>query len=513
MTQLEQLRWVLGGLLDSKDLPSRWPIRLILNKEGQTSPSPQFVLQDGSYLLIVRPGSPLPLHQVAGLLLDANTPRLPDEAESGLHALCGTLEAHGSRVTWGGPVPRPDLAWARMQLFATRFEYEARFHVFVTSLKNGSGIAVAERNSFGKSPESLEKEAAASLSSGNWQAISVSGRPLDPKRDFGEHSSPDALVNTYLADVALSTDPKEAEAAYKAAVEAGGDAMARGYEGLAAIASRQHENPARYLEDALRAGSKSAPVYIAAATGKPPADALQLLKRAAELNPLWGEPVYQRSRLIDDPAEKESLLRKAAELEPRRTNFWIELAQLQTTDGHALAAQGSWLRAEDSAPTEAERTRIHDLRLGSEQERLDAAETERVRERDSAHLDDQRAQEAEMARIHAAEEKANQSLDHAAGGEKPAEIVPWDAIVPKKTLLATLTRVECFKSTARLWVTDKSGATLQLRLDDPASAGLTCGVQTPSPRVSVTYAAEPDDRFHTSGRVVALQIVPSGRHR
>ena len=52
-----------------------------------------------------------------------------------------------------------------------------------------------------------------------------------------------------------------------------------------------------------------------------------------------------------------------------------------------------------SAPTDAERDRVHQLRLDSEQERLDAAENARRRERDAAHLDDQRAQQREADRI------------------------------------------------------------------------------------------------------------------
>ncbi|MDQ2775514.1 MAG: hypothetical protein M3Y57_11455, partial [Acidobacteriota bacterium] len=301
LTQLEQVRWVLGGLLESKDLPSLWPIRIFLAKDEKTNPPGQFVWKNGSYLLILKSGAHVPLDQVAGLLLDANTPRLPSQAESGLRQLFSTLEAHGSRVTWGGPVSQPDLAWARMQLFATKFEYGSSFHVFVTSLKNGSSLRVAEENSFGKNPDTLEKEAAANLAAGNWQATSVSGRPLDPKRDFGEHSVPEVLVDTYLADATLSSDPKAAETAYKSGIEAGGESMARGYEGLAELARRDKENPDRYVQDAIRAGSGSAPLYVSAAKGKPDSEALPLLKRAAELNPLWGEPVYEQAQLAADP--------------------------------------------------------------------------------------------------------------------------------------------------------------------------------------------------------------------
>jgi hypothetical protein len=47
---------------------------------------------------------------------------------------------------------------------------------------------------------------------------------------------------------------------------------------------------------------------------------------------------------------------------------------------------------------------------------------------------------------------------------------------------------------------------VQVLLKNPSQAGLNCGPQQPAPRISLTYAAEPDDRFHTSGEVVSIQL-------
>jgi hypothetical protein len=508
LTQLEQVRWVLGGLLESQDLPSVWPIRIFLTRSGKANSTvdQSFVWQSGTYLLACVPGTRLPLREVAGILLDANTPRLPPEVESGLRQLFGTLEAKGSRVTWGGAPAHPDLAWARMQLFAAKFEYSSSFHIFITALKGGSTFRAAERNAFGKDADALEREAAANLASNNWQAVSVSGRPLDPKRDFGEHSLDDAVAAVYLADIARAGNDKQSEATYKSAIEAGGIARALGYERLAEIAERDHDNPKPFLDDAIRAGSKSAPVYVNAAEGLDANQALPLLKRAAQLNPLWAEPLYKQAQLAAEPPEKEALLKKAIHLDPRNTAYWIELAQLQTTQGEGTAAQGSWLRAEDSAPSDAERDRVHQLRLDSEQERLDAAENARRRERDAAHLDDQRAQQREADRIRAAEERANAAQDSAAGTEKPENVLTWSQVVPKKKLTGTLLRVDCLGSVGRLSIKDSTGSLVQLLLKDASHAGLSCGAQQPVRRVSLTYAAEPEDRFHTSGNVTTIQL-------
>jgi len=507
LTQLEQLRWVLGGLLESKDLPSLWPIHVLITASEKTNPmasSGQFVWKNGAYILVLSPGARLPLDEVAGLLIDANTPRLPPEVESGLRQLCSTLQAKGSRVTWGGSPAHPDLAWARMQLFATKFEYTLSFHIFLTALRGNTGLAAAERNAFGKDPHLLEQEAAANLASGHWQPASVSGRPLDPKRDFGQHSLDDAIAAVYLADFALNTEA--AEPAFKAAVEAGGAPRALGYEGLAQLALLHKQNPKPFLDDAIHAGSRSAPVFVDAADGLDPAEALPLLKKAAQLNLLWAQPIFEQAQITSDPTEKQKLLKQATRLNPRETGFWIELAQLQSTQGDATAAQGSWLRAEDSAPSEAEHARVHQLRLDSEQERLDAADNARHRDREAVHLADEHAQQSQADRIRAAEEKANQALDKASGGERPADVVPWQQVVPRKKLQGSLVQVDCLGSDARLTVKDKGGASVQLLFKQMSEAHLTCGPQQPGRRVSVTYALQPDDRFHTSGNVVDIEI-------
>lgn len=511
LTQLEQLRWVLGGLLETPDLKSVWPIRVVLSESAKTNATTagtEFVLQNGRYVLLTAPGSRLPLGQVAAILIEANTPRMPPEVESGLQQLFDTLEAHGSHVTWGGKPVLANLAYARMQLLATKFEYGASLHVFLNALKGGSTLRAAEKNAFNQDPAALEKEAADRLAKGDWQAVSVSGRALDPKRDFGEHSIDAVIAGVYLADSQLNFDPKSAETAYKAAVAAGGSAAALGYEGLAQIARLNHADPVPFLESASKAGSKSAPVYVAlaAALGDMATDdqALPLLKKAAELNPMWAEAVFRQAEFTYDKPEKESVMKRATQLDPRISHYWIELAKVQTLNGHVQAAQGSWLRAEDSAPNEAERERIHQLREGSEDERLDAADAARRREREAVHLADQRAQQSEMDRIHAAEAKANQALDAASGTAAPADVVPWNSVVPKKKITGVLTQVDCLHTGVRLLV--KSGSqVLALYLKDATSLNLACGAQRSTRRVTISYLAEPDENRHTEGEVTAIQ--------
>ncbi len=478
---------------------------MLTGKQG-SSRAPEFVWQGSQYLLVAPPGYKVPLGEVAALLLVANTPRLPADVESGLRQLFSTLQARGSRVTWGTSPDHPDLAWARMQLFATKFEYGASFHIFLTALRGGSTMAAAERNALGRSPDELEKEAQANLAAGNWPAVAVSGRPLDPKRDFGEHSIDPAVAAVYLADWTVASNPKSSEPAYKAAVEAGGPAAALGYEGLGAVAKLTGDDPALSWDNAIRAGSRSPPVYVAAANDLPAAEALPLLKRASKLNERWGEPVFLQVQFAGTPAEKESLLKEGLKLDPRNTGQWIELAKLQTVEGEGTAAQGSWLRAEDSAPTDTERDRVHQLRMSYEQQRLDAAEDARRRERDAVHVADQQAQQAEAERIHAAEKKANSALDQASGTDRPNDVVEWNSLVHEKKLNGSLTRVDCLKSGWRLWVTDRSGHQTELFLPKSSNAQLSCGALPRPRKISLAYRPSPDEDLHTAGEISSLQV-------
>jgi hypothetical protein len=506
LTQLEQLRWVMAGLLESKDLHSVWPIRVIISKAAKANPTTsgtEFVFQNGSYQLLTSPGAHLPLGQVASIFLESNTARLPAEVESGLQQLFDTLEAHGSRVTWGANPTHPDLAWARIHLLATKFEYQAHFHIFLTALRSGSTLKAAERNSFAVTPETLEKEVADHLAQANWESVSVSGRPLDPKRDFGEHTVDPVVAQVYVADTQLVANPQMAETAFRNAVNAGADTAALGFEGLAQVDKLNRQDPHADFESAIKAHSKSAPVYVGAALDKPAAEALPLLKDAAKLNPLWAEPVFRQAQFAENLTEKEALIKRATQLDPRISQYWIELAQTQTLNGHASFAQGSWLKAEDSAKNEQERQRIHKLRTDSEQARLDALEEERKRDREEAHEADRRAKGAEEANIHAAEQRANRAMDEAAGGKPIGDAVPYASLLPKKKMAGVLTQVDCLSHGTRLLIKTKTGQSSALLLPETAAMPLqlTCGAQKVTRRVTLTYTVNADELRHTIGDI------------
>jgi hypothetical protein len=494
------MRWVLGDLLELRDVPSLWPIRILLTRS--TPPTNRLVFKDSNYIMIAAPGEAIPLGEIAGLLLDSNTPPLPPAIESGLRQLFGTLEAKGSHVTWGAPPPHPDLAWARVQLLATKPEYSGRFHIFITTIAAGSGIKVAETNAFGKSSDLIEKEAADNLSLHDWHAAPVSGRPLDPRRDFGQHPLDAAAAEVYLADARLPAEPGASQTAAKAAVMAGKGTAALGYESLAQWAKLQNQDPQPYLQQAIEAGTRSANVYFLASQNVMPVDVMPMLKQAALLNPRWAEPILGEAQVAPDPAQYEELLKQAIKLDPRSAETWQMLAQAQLANGHVAQAQGSWLRAEDAAADDAEREKIHQRRLDFEAKRLDAAEAQRRQERDAAKADDQRAQDSEENRIRKAEEKANAALDAQAGGETPASVVPWWDDKSGAPLRGTLTKVDCLAGHDRLWVTGADGKPIALLLRDLSkSPPLTCGPQHPPQSITLGYSPHPDRASGTAGEV------------
>lgn len=500
LTQMEQVRWVLGGLLESRDLPSLWPIRVMLTKNEKTNPN-GFVLQQGVWLLVCSPETRIPLEQLTRILLDANTQRLPAEVEAGLPELFSTIEAHGAHVTWGGAPAHPDLNWARMQLFATKFEYGLSFHILLAALKSGTNLRAAERNAFSKVPAALEQEVAANLAAGNWQPVTFSARPLDPKRDFGEHTLDDASAAVYLANNHFKSNPNASEDAYKQAIAAGPPAAVLGYEGMAALAVSKHQNPKEYYDKAINARSHNAADYVGAADGLSEAEATPLLKQAQALNPMWAEPVFQQAELTLDKKEELDLLRKATQLDPRDSHYWVALAELQASIGQIAEAQGSWTRAEDAAANPEERDRLHQERVELEQKRLDAEDNAEKRERDATRADDERAQNAEQARIRSAEEHANKGKDDA-----PVEVVPWSAVTPEKHLSGKLLNVDCVGANARLDIQDRQGNKIRLFIKDFGAAGLACGAQKPGRPVTISYSAEADERYQTAGQVISLKI-------
>jgi hypothetical protein len=510
LANLEQMRWILGGWLEDKNLEATFPFRVVVSPEAPAS-STSFILLHGQYICAVRPGVDPPYAEVAKLMLESNTTRLPSQIDSSVPKLFESIEAHGSQVTWAKRPANPDVDWARVQLFATKPEYAGRFRIFLNNLRGGSLLLPAEANAFGKDSKTLEAEVAAYFASGAIADTKISARPLDPKGDFGEHAFDDVLANVYLGDVLLKTDSSKAEQAYKAAGNAGYQALAQ--EGLALISIEEKNDPREYLDAAMAASSKEAWVFVKAAETRPPAEAIGLLKIAQDLNPRWWLPTAKLAELTDKPAEKERLLIEACRKNPRSSALWQELAELQSKEGKGSATQNSWIRAEDAAASPEERQQIHRHRQDLENQRLDAQDTARRHAADVAQAEDARVRNDELARIRAAEERANgANSTNSAAAAPSGEVAHWWNS-DEKPVDAVILRVDCLGQQARLHLKTSSGKMLTLLVADPAkiamdgsNAVLACGPQ-PKPRsISLNYKPRADRKLGTTGDVLSIHF-------
>ncbi|MGA7409388.1 MAG: hypothetical protein WBW33_02820 [Bryobacteraceae bacterium] len=510
LTQLEQMRWMLGGLLDIREINTLWPVRVLITAAAK--PTVGVVQARDGYIVVLAPGSRPPMSALAKLFLQENTPRLPAEVERGFPKLFSTFEAKGTRITWGGPPADPDLDWARVQLFATQPDYAGRFHVFMTNLRNGSSLSIAARNAFGKSLPDLDHEAGALLTPGAAHAVTIGGRPLDPRRDFGEHTLDATVASVYLADAHATDDPQAARPAYQAAIENGGAAVALGKEGLALLRRLEQKDEHSLLEDAMAAGSKSAPVYMLAAEGQSTEVAVGLLKKAQVFNPRWGEPVFREAELMKSNQERERLYQQAAKLNQRSAEYWQALAEVQVASEHLVAAQGSWLRAEAACDTDAQREKIQARRLSLEDVRLDAAERERRLKQAAVEADLARVQNDQLQRIHEAEKKANADLEKSSGAPA-ANPVPWWDDPAQRTLKGDLVRVDCVGNQTKFRIRVADGSTMILLIRDlkmvsieGTESAFTCGPQEPPRKVSVHYSAHPDKRAGSDGDIIAVHF-------
>ncbi|MGH9645854.1 MAG: tetratricopeptide repeat protein, partial [Bryobacteraceae bacterium] len=463
LTQMEQTRHVLAGMLGKTDLPTVWPIVLVLfpnQKEYGPHALPQpFVPGGSSDLSAWMADTPQPLdwrREVVHRLIADNGGSLSGVTVTALEDLFSTIEVNATRVKLGAPLPAgvlpPDRlrAWAKIQLLATNPEYAGRFRVYLSNLENGNEESVAARNGFDLSLAELNKRADAYFKAGVFEASPVFGEALNPNRDFIEKRLTQSDVTDWL--------------------------------------------------DELKAAGKTFPPT--SPRGLLAAGTAVSLEQAGRANPRWAEPHVRLAELETNKLAKVTRLKEATALEPQNSAYWQALAEAQTDAGEPIDAAKSWISAERTARSDAERARIHEIRMAAEQRRIDAELADTKRAADERAADLQRVKDAAAAEIRAAEAKANREQ----GGLKSnATPVPFAQIYGSETVTGTLVQVECpdgprggprrltiqnSKSTVKVLVRGTEGL-------NPAD--FACGVQKPPRQVMVIHDAKPDAKLGTIG--------------
>src|ERR1700736_1297395 len=170
LTQMEQTRHVLAGMLGKADLPTVWPIVLMLfpnQKEYGPRALPQpFVPGGSSDLSAWTADTPQPLDgrgEIVRRLIADNAGALSGVTVTALCDLFSTIEVNATRVKLGARPPSLPAdrlrAWAKIQLLATNPEYAGRFRVYLGNLQQGSEESVAARNGFDLSLTDLNRRA------------------------------------------------------------------------------------------------------------------------------------------------------------------------------------------------------------------------------------------------------------------------------------------------------------------------------------------------------------------
>src|SRR5258708_2305452 len=165
LTEMEQLRYVLGGLigkegLGKSDLTTIWPIDLVLT--------------------------------LTALMIKDTGSRMPEALETALCDLLSTIQVNATHVSVGAPLPSGELTgarlrmWAKLQMLETLPEYSGKLRIYLNNLLQAGEEDAAVRNAFDTTPAKLEAQTDAYLRAGKFEAAPANGRALAPNRDFIE---------------------------------------------------------------------------------------------------------------------------------------------------------------------------------------------------------------------------------------------------------------------------------------------------------------------------------------
>lgn len=481
LATFDQARWLLARWLGRTELNPLWPVRITMVKADRNAAryrTPNLRRVRDGYVGGLTDRDTVPsawLRDFTRILLRDDTRSIPDSFEVALADLMSTLEVKATTLTVGKP-PEPERRtrdWARLHLFCVDPNYSGRVRVLFSNLQQAAPLDNAYRNTFERTERQMEAEVDRYFQAGQFAPQTLSGKPLNPQRDYRPRVLDDERGKVALADVLNRPE------AYLEIVNSGG-------AGAAAL-----EGAGQYLA-AVEAKSDSAWAWLKAAEEEKDIDkARKLLLKAMDLNPRWSEPHARLAALEEDPGRKAAIYKRALEVDPRDTNLWIQLAEAQQAAKDFSGAALAWRNAERSTTTESERLKIEARRKAYELERveLEAAERRRLAAEKQQELD--RLREEALASIRAAEQRANQG----ATTEPNRKVVEWwDGEKPAGAIAGLLERVDCVRGQLKLHLRAE-GKLAQLTIVKPNEIAilgggeqtLGCGIQKPPRRIRVEF--------------------------
>ncbi len=513
--EAEQLRFVLGRLLGIDDLQANPKVRLVIFKDArdasQNGATPAPLLAEGRNrrVIVMISGQKLSvttIRQLTKMFIERNTGRLPPEFERGVESFLTTLEVDGAHVKWGAPPADADRDWARVALLATRPEYAGRAGILLFNLQKGAPEVPAYHNAFNQTKAEIEAEVDRFWAAKQFAAVDAPSRALNAQRDFDIHQLDGDVAELELADLLTA----QSEGIYRRLISKQ-VRVVDCYEGLALMALARKDSAAagEYLDEAVAAGSRNAAILIRYARMEKDADkAREALKKAvlADMNSAEAHHEYAE-RLTGQEQIKE--LGAAAKLAPQNMEYQADLARAYLAAKQFAAAARAWTAAEQAATNDADREKMIEARLQIESQRLDAEAAERKRQQEEERKDVERVKAEEIARIRAAEAKANGTLD---SGTAAKAIPWWDGPNAPNRVEGTLRQVDCLGTRIRLVILTKDKKTVRLLISDMSNVAVkgdpvsfACGVQKPR-QIVIDYIPKADAKLGTAGEVAGIDL-------
>gem|GEM_PF-272400 len=526
LNQLEQLRYTLGGIVGRNDLQTVWPVRvLVFRSPGdfveRSLPSGLGLGRDAFMgASVAKQALPASLKWACvQALISSSFGPLPHDLELGLATVFSTLDVTGTRVVLGKPPSEAerDLDWAMAHMVVLTPDYYGKLKILMHNLQSGIGEEIAYRNAFGKTPDAIRKEAQTYLRAGTFSTTTLSGRPLNPDRDFPEQIPPPGDVQVAKADLYLANPARTnlARSAYTDVANASLEpAQAQEGLGLLALKTGEKEDARKLLAAAIKAGTTSARAFFEYALVEADAEkAANALDRAAKLNPRWAAPLFELGLRETDLRKRVELLSAAAKLDPRNDACWQKLAETHTSLNQLVEASRAWAAAERAAPNEQERRRLGEIRTSAEKARLEKEEADRRRRSEQERLALEKLKRQAEASIQAALEKANRDSTPRKPGEKVYEW--WEDPKPPASVEGTLQQVECLAKRTVFVVLSTDRRRVRLLVEDPRQLVVrgggeflfACGPQRSPRKVRIGYFPKTDNTVKSAGEAATIEFL------
>lgn len=474
LNYLEQLRNAIGIAVGQPDLPSVWPIRVVVVKPKKPT-SPQLRFARDAWVCSIDAMNPVTAASVVDVLLSSWPGHVPPKIRRGLVTLYSTLDVDRTYVTLGRPPAMKDRDWSRAHMLAVRPEYSGRLRVLLSNLGKGIDSDVSYRNAFEKPESDIERELDKYIEAGDYGTVPVSAKPINAQKQFLPNEVDDKSAALAVADVAFASggDP-------------GYDKLGN-VEGQGLVAIR---NGDREKAKALLAQAKGAYALLQYAKLLPQDEQKAVLEKAAAANPKWADPYKMLAAIEAHPAQKLAALRKASGLDQHDPEIWTAMARAQESAKLMADAAKSWANAERTTDDPALREQMRQLRAAGERARAEADMAAREEARRKTEQELQDLKNRALMEIRKAEARAN------AG--KPAidesKLDVFKETPDSETVAGVLARVDCRDEQATLHV-QTGRSVMKLLVADASAVEITggrektfsCGVQKRPRKVEVEY--------------------------